>query len=388
MPQSGWRSSEKRASRRATRWPHAAGSSMPRGVVRRLANAWPGCAAVLIVTLGFGCNEKALQRSTRSDAGRLPGGLSPEQAALVVAKVGDRTITLGDYAATLERMDQFDRLRYQSPERRKELLQEIIDVELLAQDARKRKLDQEPETQQAIRQVLRDAILADAKRDLPAPADIPEAEVRAYYEAHRDDYRDPERRRVAEIVVKDKDTANKIITLARKTNSREWGELFNTHSTVPLRKGPEGQPVEMAGDLGLVGPPGDPRGDNPRFSAEVRAAAFEIGEIGEVLSRPVQASDGFHVVRLLGKSAAHERSFSDADRSIRVALLQAKIAEREKALEAELRRQFPVTIDEHALAKVELPPPTEPPTDHPKYGDTRDAPRTKRPRRPEPPALR
>ena len=345
-------------------------------------------AAVLTVTLGLGCNERALQRSTRSDAGRLPGGLSPEQAALVVAKVGDRTITLGDYAATLERMDQFDRLRYQSPERRKELLQEIIDVELLAEDARKRKLDQEPETQQAIRQILRDAILADIKRDLPAPADIPEAEVRAYFEAHRNDYRDPERRRVAELVVKDKETANKVIALAKKTNSREWGELYRTHSVVPLRKGPDGQPLEMAGDLGLVGPPGDPRGDNPRVLPEVRRAVFEIGEIGEVLARPVQTSAGFHIVRLLGKSDAHERSLSDADRSIRVTLLQAKIAEREKALEAELRRQFPVTVDEQALAKVELPPPPEAPVDHPRYGDRDTAPRRKAPRRPEPPSLR
>ena len=361
---------------------------MPRGVVRRTMSAWQGYAALMAAILGFACNEKALQRSTRSDAGRLPGGLSPEQAALVVAKVGDRTITLGDYAATLERMDQFDRLRYQSPERRKELLQEIIDVELLAQDARKRKLDEDPETQQAIRQILRDAILADAKRDLPAPADIPDAEVRAYYEAHRDDYREPERRRVAEIVVKDKDTANKVIGLAKKTNSREWGELFKNHSAVPLRKGPEGQPLEMAGDLGLVGPPGDPRGDNPRVTPEVRAAAFEIGEIGEVLPRAVQASDGFHVVRMLGKSEAHDRSLSDADRSIRVAILQAKIAEREKALEAELRRQFPVTVDEQALAKVELPPPPSAPLDHGRYGDGPSKPQRKGPRRPEPPSLR
>jgi parvulin-like peptidyl-prolyl isomerase len=360
---------------------------MPRDVVRRITSPWLRNAAVLAVALAFGCNEKALQRSTRSDAGRLPGGLSPEQAALVVARVGDRTITLGDYAATLERMDQFDRLRYQSPERRKELLQEIIDVELLAQDARKRKLDQEPETQQAIRQVLRDAILADVKRDLQAPADIADAEVRAYYEAHRDDYREPERRRVAEIVVKDKETANKVIGLAKKTNSREWGELFRSHSVVPLRKGPEGQPLEMAGDLGLVGPPGDPRGDNPRVIPEVRAAVFEIAEIGDVLSRPVPASDGFHVVRMLGKSDAHERSLSDADRSIRVAILQNKIAEREKALEAELRRQFPVIIDEPALAKVELPPPPQAPLDHGRYGGA-SAPRPKGSRRPEPPSLR
>jgi apolipoprotein N-acyltransferase len=90
---------------------------------------------------------------------------------------------------------------------------------------------------------------------------------------------------------------------------------------------------------------------------------------------------------MLGKSDAHDRSLSDADRSIRVAILQAKIAEREKALETELRRQFPVTIDEQALAKVELPSPPQAPLDHGRYGGA-GAPRPKGPRRAEPPSLR
>src|SRR5437868_13407473 len=127
---------------------------MPRAVVRRsLAPARVFAVALVAVLVGVGCNERALDRTKRADAGVIPGGLTAEQAALVVAKVGDRAITLGDYAATLDRMDQFDRLRYQSPERRRELLDEIIDVELLAQDARQKKLDQQPETQQAVRQV-------------------------------------------------------------------------------------------------------------------------------------------------------------------------------------------------------------------------------------------
>ena len=61
--------------------------------------------------------------------------LTPEQAKQTLAKVGDDTITLGDYAAALEHMDQFDRLRYQSVERRKELLDEMITVQLLAKEA-------------------------------------------------------------------------------------------------------------------------------------------------------------------------------------------------------------------------------------------------------------
>ena len=44
-------------------------------------------------------------------------GLSPEQAAQVLARVGTRIITLGDFAAALERMDPFERIRYQSDDR-------------------------------------------------------------------------------------------------------------------------------------------------------------------------------------------------------------------------------------------------------------------------------
>jgi peptidyl-prolyl cis-trans isomerase C len=319
-----------------------------------LRTGWERWGVLVLSLAGVACNERALDRAKHGDAGVLPGGLTAEQAALVVAKVGERTITLGDYAATLERMDQFDRLRYQSPERRRELLEEIIDAELLAQDARQKKLDQAPETQQAVRQVLRDAVLSEARQGLPAPADLSGDEVRGYYEAHRNDFREPERRRVAHIVVSDKETAAKVLALAKKAGPKEWGALYQKHSLDAPKKGSPALPLELAGDLGIVGPPGDTRGENPRVPPAVRAAAFEVGAPGEVLGRVVEDEAGVHIVRLMNKTDAHDRSLADADRSIRVALLQAKIADREKALEAELRKQFPVSIDEQALARVDV----------------------------------
>ena len=86
----------------------------------------------------------------------------------------------------------------------------------------------------------------------------------------------------------------------------------------------------------------------------VRAAVFEIDAIGHVLDRVVSSEARFHLVRMVGKSDAHERTLPEADRAIRVILMQAKIDMREKELEAALRRQFPVTIDGKALARVEL----------------------------------
>ncbi|MRG92667.1 peptidylprolyl isomerase [Polyangium spumosum] len=308
-----------------------------------------------IVALSAGCNDKAVAPPA-ADAAAPAAGLSPEQATRTLAKVGDRVITLGDFAATLERMDQFDRLRYQTKERRKELLDEIIDVELLAAEAKRRGLDKQPETEEAIRQILRDAILADARKGLPAPGEIPPAEVRAYYEAHVEQFREPERRRVAAIVLSDRKTAARVLEDATKIKTAaEWGELFQKHSmTAPKVKDPNTS-LDLAGDLGVVGAPDDPRGKNPKIPEPIRAAVFKIPSVGSVLDEIVEAEGRFYVVRMNGITAAHSRTLQEADRSIRVKLLQQKIQEREKALEADLRKKFPVEIDDAALGKVKLP---------------------------------
>lgn len=302
------------------------------------------------------CNNKSLEERARAAASATPGGLTPELSSKVLARVGDRTITLGDYAVALERMNEFDRLRYQSPERRKDLLNDMIDFELLAIEAEKRGLDKKPETEEAIRQVLRDAMLAEARKGLPVPADIPTAEVRAYYEAHRDEYREPERRRVSAIVLRDAKEAEKLLPDARKASAAEWGKLAAKHGDGPAPKASPSHPVETLGDLGIVGPPGDPRGDHPRVPEPVRAAVFTIqGDVGTVLDKVVEAGGRFYIVKLAGRSGAHERSFAEAERSIRGLLLQQKSEQRERDLHEELKRQFPVSIDEAALAQVKVP---------------------------------
>jgi len=76
------------------------------------------------------------------------------------------------------------------------------------------------------------------------------------------------------------------------------------------------------------------------------------------LPRPVAAAGIFHVVRLTGKTDARDRTFADADRSIRVALVQERIRAREAELELELKKKYPVSIDEAQLAKIAVPAPS------------------------------
>jgi len=316
--------------------------------------ALPTLLAAAAAALLVGCGESKQQ--TTSDAGAPAFGLTAEQSARVLAKVGDRVITLGDFGRTLERMDQFDRLRYQSKERRRELLGELVDVELLAQEARRRGLDKEPDVQDAIRQLLREAMLAQTRQGLPTPADISAEEVRKYFEANADKFNEPERRRVSAIVLKSRADAEKALEAAKKAaDASAWGELFHKHSvTAPRERGPNA-PLDLAGDLGIVGPPDDARGANPQVPEPVRAAVFRIDTIGAVAGEIVEADGKFYVVRMSGRTAGHKRTLAEADRSIRVALLQQKMQERERALEGELKQKFKVEVDEAALSSVQLP---------------------------------
>src|SRR6478609_4135302 len=159
--------------------------------------AWASPHAYLLVLCALACQSKAGSGSGASPSASAvaqPAGLTPELAAKVLAKVGDHEITLGEYAATLERMDPFERLRYQSADRRKQLLDELIDLELLAEEAKRRGLDKQPETQERVRQMLRDELLAQVRSAGASPSDVSEADARQYYEQHRDDFREPERR--------------------------------------------------------------------------------------------------------------------------------------------------------------------------------------------------
>jgi peptidyl-prolyl cis-trans isomerase C len=286
-----------------------------------------------------------------------PRTLSAEQAQKVLAKVGDRNITLGDYAAALERMDSFERLRYQSPERRRGLLNEMIELELLAQEARRRGLEKLPETEERLRQMLRDELLRDLRRELPSPNELPEAEVRKYYDEHKAEFNEPERRRISHIAMSTLGEAKTMLSRVENVSGTEWGKLVTEHSLDKGSKAIGSTPTELAGDLGIVGPPGHPRGANARVPEALRAAAFKIDKVGSVLPEVVPDAGVFHILRLSARTEPRERSFEEAERTIRITLIQERVKQREAELEQKLRAKYPVTIDEAALGKVHAPKP-------------------------------
>jgi peptidyl-prolyl cis-trans isomerase C len=328
--------------------------SFARGRDRRLPvwlsrAAWPLGLLALSACRHDSAGSSGTLSSSSSAAG---GGPAPVASSRVLARVGDRAITLGDYVAVLNGMDRLDRARYQTPDRRKQLLDEIIDVELLAREAERRGLADKPETKELVRQILRDEVFAELRDKQPPLEEISAADVRAYYDAHRSDFREPERRRIAHLAVRDRALAERLLAEARGMTPKQWGELVRKSS---IDKPPADTPDELAGDLGLVSPPTSGKSDNARVPEPVRAAAFEIEKVGDVLGRVVEAASAFHVVRLTAKSDPRDRPLEEADRTIRVLIAQERLHRAEAALEKDLRARIPVHVDEAALAKVVVP---------------------------------
>lgn len=272
---------------------------------------------------------------------------------MVLAKVGDRTVLLGDFAELLESMDEFDRLRYQSPERRKELLNELINVELLAQEAEKKGYDKDPATQQEVRMVLRDALLRELHKEDVAPEDIPVTEARAYFDAHIADYTDPERRRVSAIVLKDEPMATSVLDKAKKAKTAvEWGQLVRSYSTDAQAKAD--LPPDLIGDLGLVSAPGNERGVNARIPEPVRKAAFALDKVDVPFDEVVRADEKFYVLKMTQKQEPRARNFEEAKRSISVKLATDRAIAKEKELLEKLKGKLNVSIDEAELSKVKI----------------------------------
>lgn len=322
-----------------------------------------------------------------SDAGVV--GLSAEQAAQVLARVGTRNITLGDYAAALERMDPFERMRYQTEDRRQALLEEMINVELLAREAERRGLDRQPETQELVRQFQRDELLRRLRGSVPGPSQLPVAEVQSYYQEHRADFHDPERRRAAQIVLGDEQRALRAIAEAASADEERWRALVKEYN--PEVVSPQGDkttarpPLDVAGDLGILSPPAAPLAATgqaapgqaapgqaalpgaalPARDFEVpeplRRAVYEIPEVGQVYPRPVAYGGRYYVLRLVSKLEARQRSLEEVDGIIRTELVKRLQERAQTELVKRLRQSVPVRIDDAALESVPPPEPLENP---------------------------
>lgn len=293
----------------------------------------------IVVALG-GCSKQD-EEASAPDEEWPKHGLTEEQANEVLVTIGERTITVGEFADRLASQSPYLQARFESPERRREFLDNLIRFELLVHEARRRGYADQPEIQRARRTATTQQLIkkeVDAKVKL---AEITDEEIQAVYDSNPNEFDRPAQVRASSILIKDRSEAEKILAEARKLDIQQFRKVARDKSEDQMRR-------RDGGDLQFFS------ADAENVPKAVRDAAFTMNRVGDVFPNVIKTTEGYHILMLTGKRAALKRTYEQAQRAIRHKLAREKRDAAMEALLERLRKDIDVEVDYDALADVKI----------------------------------
>ena len=299
-----------------------------------------------------GCRKGASERVTVDLASKSQG--TP------VVKFQGGAITVEDVNRQLAALPPMVRIRLQGPGPKKEFVEGQARIELLAREAVREGLQNDPDVVEGFKKALAQKVLL---KHLEAAAPQPtDDEVKAWYDNHQADYLRPETVQVQDLFLAadQKDAAKRKARAAEaeklrakavglKTDAEKgFSELVKASSDDVLTK-------NIGGDLRPL-PPGDLQA---RYGAEVAEAARGLQAPGDI--SPVIATDkGFHVLRLKARTPAHALPLEEVKATIKNRLYAERRTAASDELMTRLKKESGYTLDEAALAQVAAPAPNVP----------------------------
>lgn len=241
----------------------------------------------------------------------------------VLAVVNGNEIKQSDVYSLMQNLGQ-NAMRFQSPEGQKQLLDQLIMEQMLHDDAVQTGIDQEAEFIAALDQMKKSLLSQYAVNKLLNPITVSEEEAKAYFEAHKDEFKAKESATASHILVPTEEEANNI--LDEINNGLDFADAARKYSTCPSK--------DAGGVLGEFG-----RG---QMVPEFENAVFNMA-VGEI-SKPVQTQFGFHIIKVTEKKDASDVNFeSVADQVKRVCVANKQNATY-MAKQDELKGKYTIEI--------------------------------------------
>lgn len=274
-------------------------------------------------------------------------------SAAEVARVGSSIITADTVRETAARQGYH---LYEEASLKKGL-DDAIRFELLAAEAKRLGLDRDAELQRRIKELLVDRLLRNKAPELDADRTPTEAELRAYYEAHANDFRRPTVVRGPVLTIFLREGQEAAARQKAADALREWKAGEPVESV--LRKYAEDPSERVGGAQGSAFIEGQA---SRRYPEAVAAAMFSLNSRGEVAT-PVETPRALYLVGLTERINGGPQSFEQVKRDIQRAMGQAQRAAAEAAYCDSLKKQFPVVVNEEELRKLrqQLQADTRPP---------------------------
>jgi peptidyl-prolyl cis-trans isomerase C len=286
--------------------------------------------ALVLCVAATGCKQQA-GSDTSKDAGK---------KGVVLAEVNGATITDADFYKELESLPPEYRQITETPEGRKQLLENIVMRELVIQQAQKDGIDKSPAVAAKLAD-LRKRVIVDAflKKKVEDSAALSDTELQDFYKKNLDKFKTGEQIRASHILVKTEAEAKDIEKQLK--GGANFEELAKKSSI-------DGA-ASKGGDLGWFG--------KGSMLPDFEQAAFSLKE-GQT-SGIVKTKFGYHIIKLTGKRPAGTRSFEEVKDQLKAALIPEKQQEVIKKLREDLKKGAKITLKEDALKDLKNKGPEE-----------------------------
>ncbi len=254
----------------------------------------------------------------------------------VVARVGERAITLGEFNRMVPR-DPKNPGAQLHPVQKKQLLEQLVQRLLFVEGAKAMGLADKPDVAARIQEAITNVLVAEYVRlQVLEQAKVKDAEVLAYWRDHPEDYKAPLQVRARHILVAvpagdsgDADARKRADEiLARIRAGESFAELATQLSDDIATKA-------KGGGLGFFG-----EGTMAR-EFEKLAFALKPGEVGG----PVRTEFGYHLIRVEERRESYRYSYENVKGPLRERLLKQKQKERVSALTEELKGRIKTEIN-------------------------------------------
>lgn len=271
-----------------------------------------------------------------------------------VAKGDGFTITTEDFKARLEEQSPFVRARYTTLEKKKEFLDNLVRFEILAREAEKQGLRDDPEVQQTLKKIMVQKLVQRSFQTPEATKPIPDADVEKYFEEHKAEYFRPKRVRAALVAftaaqgtperAKKAAAARKALAelkVEEKKNPAAFTKIVADFSEDAATKA-------TAGDLNFK----TQEDLEKAYSKELAAAIFGLNQ-GET-SGVIETPQGLYIARITAVQPEVNRTLDQVKPQISARLTREARSKEFDALVSKLKDAAKITVDDKALESVEV----------------------------------
>lgn len=229
---------------------------------------------------------------------------SKELPANALARVGDWTLTLEQFNERLKAIKEMaPDFNIQDAKQKEMILDELINQELLVQDAKRMGLDDKKEIREAVTEFERTLLVREDATRLVENVAVTDQDSLDYYNANKAEFTESTQWTVREIVVESEADANAI--LVQVYQGADFTEMVKQKS-----KSKTAWQKDNPGIISTL--------DFPKMETVV--GALEVGQVSNVFKGP----EGYYIVKLEGKKGGEQKKFEDVKNDIKTGLTLLK----------------------------------------------------------------